>query len=38
VAQKVNQYQIIKKSYKIVSKLANEIRFLRQIKASMQAL
>ena len=32
VAQKVSHYQMIKKSYYIVLKPVNEIRFLRQIK------
>jgi len=32
VAQKVSHYQIIKKSYYIVLKPVNEIRFIRQIK------
>jgi len=31
----LSHYQIIKKSYRLVSKLANEIRLLRQINISI---
>ena len=36
VAQKVSHYQVIKISYEIVLKRANEIRFIRLIKVSIK--
>jgi len=36
VIQKVSHYQLLKKLYQIVLKRANKIRFLRQIKVSVE--